>query len=113
MRTRATDVRQCSCPREVEGACKSNEGAHLHAAHGVHELPQALWIAVELPEEILALFRFVLLLARAQGRAELGPETVEPVVRHLQDAAEVTGFLLVQEEVRFRAVAVARFNKKA
>ena len=49
---------------------------------------------------------FILQLTSAQCRGEVVPESVEPVVGHLQNAADVGRLLLVQKQGCLRRVAV-------
>ena len=79
----------------------------LMPRHGAEEVAQAIGIRVELLEGIIAaVARLVLRFAGAKRGGEIAPEAVETSVGHLQDAADVLGLLLVEEELGGRGICV-------
>lgn len=77
------------------------------AGHRRQELAQPGWIGVDrLEEGEVPRLRLVLERAGAQALGEPAPEGVEPVIGHLEDAADVRRRVPVEEEARLRGVAV-------
>ena len=79
-------------------------GAAAHAGHGLQELLQPRRIGVKGHERVgVAVFGFVLRKPSAQRRGEMAPEGIEPLVGHLQNAADIGRLALVEEEIGGRA----------
>jgi hypothetical protein len=85
---------------------RREEAAHLNALHGAQELLEPLLVAVERTEEVAAVLDLVLGPTGPQGLGQIAPVTVEPGIRHLQDATDVGGLALVQEQARLDGVGV-------
>ena len=82
-------------------------GSVADAGHGAEEVAEALGIGVEGFEGVFAAGAdLVLRFAGAEGGGEVAPEGVETVVGHLEYAADVRGFALVEEEIGGRGVVV-------
>ena len=79
----------------------------LTPRHGSQELLQTCRVGIEGHERVgAAILGFVLWSARTQRGREMAPEGIEPVVGHLENAANVGWLALVQEERGGRRVAV-------
>ncbi|HWA84855.1 MAG TPA: hypothetical protein VG710_01420 [Opitutus sp.] len=79
-----------------------------HPGHRGEKFLQALGVGVERFEEPrAAAAQLVLRQAGAQALGEMGPERIEPVIRHLEDAADVGRFFPVEKEGGLGSVAVA------
>lgn len=64
-------------------------------------------IGIEGAEEIFAAVAgFVLVLSGPEGFGEVAPERIEAAVAHLEDAADVRGFVAVEEQVGGGRIAV-------
>src|SRR5262245_44216748 len=104
----AADVAQRLVAREVELLREGAEVARRDAAHGVHELLEALRVAVQLLEHPRApMLDLVLRLPGAERLGEVPPEAVETRIRHLEEAADVAGAFAVEEERGLGRVPVA------
>src|SRR5215213_6625051 len=94
------DVANGSVVGEVETLGEGTGGIERDPRHRVHELLQAVRIAVQLFEQgSAAVFDLVLRLSGLQRLGEVSPEPVEPAVEHFQQAADV-GRLVGVEELR-------------
>ena len=100
------DVGAVVLPRE--GARDRHVRPVTDGAHRGEELLQPRRIGVEFLEQTgPSRLDLVLRLSGAQRVGELGPERVQPGVRHLQDAADVRRLLPIEEHFRLGRVAVA------
>ena len=78
------------------------------AGHGGEEALQARWISVEHIEHAGATsLGLVLRLAGSKRLSEVAPETVQATACHLENTADVRGFVPVEKQIRFWCVGVA------
>ena len=105
LRSADVDDRLVILPGEL--ARDGEVGSAADAAHGAEEVAEAIGVGVEGLEEIVtAVARLVLWFAGAKRGGEVAPEAVEASVGHLQDAADVRGLVLVEEEIGGRRIGV-------
>ena len=74
-------------------------GAAADAGHGAEKPLEARGIGVERGKGFIATGGFALPLAGAQGGGELAPVMKQALVGHLEDAADVGRFVLVEKEI--------------
>jgi hypothetical protein len=80
--------------------------AQAQPSHGLEKSPEFLRIAIDCFKEVTSLFSLVLWHAGAEALSERIPEAEEPLVRHFEDAADVSWLISVEEEIGLRRVAV-------
>ena len=97
----AADIGMAFERREIELLREGLEIQHADPGHRIHELFEPLGLGIKLLEDRLAIMLDLgLRLAGLQRLGEVGPEGVEAGIRHFQDAADIAGALLDQEECR-------------
>ena len=99
-------------PRKLRG--DGEVGAAADAGHGAQEPLEPRGIGVEGGEDILLSRLLALLFARAERSGEVAPMAVEPLVGHLEHAADVGRLVFVEEEVgrgRVGVDSVAAFQE--
>ena len=111
---RTTDVADGAIAREIELLGERPEVGGRDPAHRVHELLEALGLAVELGEHRRpGVLDLVLRLTGAQPFGEIAPEAIQPGVGHFEEPAHELGAVPIEEQRRLGRVAVARVGPVA
>jgi hypothetical protein len=93
-------VRPWKFPRDGEVRPAADTG------HGTKKLLEPRRIRIERGEGILAALRLVLWQSGAERGGQRAPETIEAVVAHLKDAADVGWLGFVEKQFGFRSVLI-------
>ena len=92
-------------PRELLG--DGHVRPATHPRHRPKELAQPCRISIQRRERVMSpALRFVLRFACAEGRGETAPEAIQTVIAHFQDATDVGGLGLVEEDIGLWCVAI-------
>src|SRR4051812_37577296 len=104
---RSSNIAKRGIAREVELSSQCSKVAGGDTRHCINELLQTLrFIIKRFKHRMARMFHFILRLSCEQGFIEVGPETIEAVVGHLQRPADVGWLVLIQEYFSLGGVGI-------
>src|SRR5688500_19338887 len=93
-------ISECIVFRKIKFLRECHEITFLNSTHGIDKFAQPLRCLVQFIKRMFISFAdFILVLTGAQTIFKVAPEFIEPVVHHLQYAAEIAWLELIQTKL--------------
>src|SRR3954462_13908808 len=110
----SADIAHTPIPGELEPLGERTSGVERDPRHRMHELLEPRGIAVELGEHGgAAVLELVLGPAGLESLGEIGPESVEPTIEHLQQTTDVGRLVGIEKLRAVHGVSITRARSVA